>query len=167
MSFLNAEQKELAAEIARILTERRETVAVAEATTGGLVSAALLSVAGASAYFRGGGILYTLISRNRLAGIPEAQMTGYRGPTTDVILSLADGLRERLDATWGIGESGIAGPTGSRYGHPVGYTTIAVVGPVRRAEAIETGLADREANMIEFTTRTLRLFLDALRSSDK
>lgn len=165
MSFLTSEQRTLAQEIARLLSERRQTVAVAESSSGGLISAALLSVPGASAYFLGGGVLYTLVSRARLAGIPQDQLAGYRGPSAEGVSALADTLRERLEATWGLGESGVAGPTPGRYRPNAGYTVIAVVGPVRRAEVVETGLSDREANMVEFTTRALRLFLEALRSA--
>lgn len=165
MSFLTLEQKHLAEEIARLLVERHQTVAVMEASCGGLISAALLSIPGASAYFLGGGVLYTLASRHRLAGIPQEQLADYRGPTPEGVMALAEALRQRLDATWGLGESGVAGPAPSRYGKPIGYTAIAVVGPVAQSQAIETGLSDRETNMIEFTTAALRLFLEALQKS--
>ena len=111
-TFLNAEQERLAAEIASLLTERGETIAVAEATAGGLVSAALLSVAGASRYYAGGGVVYTLNSRTALAGVPAEQYANYQGTTTDMLASLAESMRQRLGATWCIAESGLAGPTG-------------------------------------------------------
>ncbi len=156
--FLNDEQERLALEIAMQLTTRGETVAVAEATTGGLISAALLSVAGASRYYAGGGVLYTLGSRSALAGVPSEQYANYRGTTPEMLASLAESMRLRLGATWCIAESGLAGPTGGRFGAPVGRTTIGVAGPIARTEVIETGLSDRAANMVDFTTRSL-LFL--------
>jgi len=162
MSFLTDEQRHLAAEIAGRLTDRGETVAVAESTTGGLVSAALLSVAGASRYYVGGGVLYTLASRVALAGVPREEYANYRGTTPDLLLSLARATRARLDATWCIAESGLAGPTGSRFGAPAGRTTVAVVGPRERSGIFETGDSDREANMVVFTTLTLRVLLDTL-----
>ncbi len=164
--FLNDEQERLARDIATQLTERGDTVAVAEATTGGLISAALLSVAGASRYYAGGGVVYTLDSRTALAGVPSAQYVNYRGTTPEMIASLADSMRKRLDATWCIAESGLAGPTGGRSGAPPGRTTIGVAGPVARTEVIETGLSDREANMVEFTTRSLRFLSLAIRQAD-
>lgn len=161
-SFLSDEQRDLAAEIAARLTERGETIAVAESTTGGLISAALLSVAGASRYYVGGGVLYTLDSRTALAGVPAAEYANYQGTTEALLASLAERMRARLDTTWCIAESGLAGPSGSRFGAPAGRTTIATAGPVTRTEIIETGLADREANMVEFTTRSLRFLRDAI-----
>jgi PncC family amidohydrolase len=161
-AFLNDEQQRLASEIATQLTERGETVAVAEATAGGLISAALLSVAGASRYYAGGGVVYTLGSRTALAGVPAEEYANYRGTTPEMIASLAESLRERLGATWCIAESGLAGPTGGRSGAPAGRTTIGVAGPVARTEVIETGLSDREANMVEFTTRSLAFLSDAI-----
>jgi len=162
MSFLTQDQSTLANEIASLLTERDETVCVADGTTGGLVSAALLSVAGASRYFAGGGVLYTLNSRIQLAGADPELFADYRGTTAEMLASVAESLRQRLDATWCIAESGLAGPTGGRSGAPPGRTTLAVAGPIERTNIIDTGLADREANMIEFTTLSLRFLGDTM-----
>jgi PncC family amidohydrolase len=161
-TFLTAEQAALAAELASILTERGETIAVAEATTGGLVSAALLSVAGASRYYAGGGVVYTLNSRIALAGVPPEDYANYRGTTPELIASLAEAMRQRLGATWVIAESGLAGPTGGRSGAPAGRTTVGVAGPVSRTEVFETGIPDRVENMVEFTTIALRYLRDAV-----
>ncbi len=164
-SFLNAEQQALAREIASLLTARGQTVAVAEATTGGLISAALLWVPGASRYYAGGGVLYTLNSRIVLAGVPVEDLTNYRGTTAEMILSMAESMRQRLGATWCVAESGVCGPGSGRSGQPPGRTVIGVAGPVRRSEIVETGLADREGNMVEFTTRSLRLLRDVFREA--
>ena len=164
-TFLNDEQERLANEIATQLTERGETVAVAEATTGGLISAALLSVAGASRYYAGAGVVYTLGSRTALAGVPAEEYENYRGTTPEMIATLAESMRERLGATWCIAESGLAGPTGGRAGAPAGRTTMGVAGPVARTEVIETGLSGRMANMVEFTTRSLTFLSDAIREA--
>ncbi len=161
MSFLNADQKALAEEIASMLTDRGQTVAVAEATAGGLISAALLWVPGASRYYAGGGVLYTRNSRIMLAGMAAEQFANYRGTTTEILVSMAESMRERLGATWCVAESGVAGPTGNQPGR----TVIGVAGPVSRSETIETGLSGREANMIEFATHALRLLRDALREA--
>ncbi len=164
--FLTDEQERLANEIAALLIERGDTVAVAEGTTGGLISAALLSVAGASRYYAGGGVLYTLGSRIALAGAPPEQYANYQGTTPEMLASLAESMRLRLDATWSIAESGLAGPTGGRSGAPPGRTTISVAGPVARTDVIETGLSDRKANMVEFTTRSLLFLSRAVREAD-
>jgi len=163
--FLNDEQEKLAHGIAAQLIARDETVAVAEGTAGGLISAALLSVAGASRYYAGGGVVYTLGSRTALAGVPPEQYANYQGTTPEMLTSLAESMRERLGATWCIAESGLAGPTGGRFGAPPGRTTISVAGPVACTEVIETGLAGREANMVEFTTRSLLFLNNAIREA--
>jgi nicotinamide-nucleotide amidase len=162
-SFLTPDQTALAEEIATQLTSRGEKVAVAESSAGGLVSAALLHVPGASRYYAGGGVVYTLASRTQLAGSDPALYENYRGTTPDMLSSLAESMRDRLGADWCIAESGIAGPTGStRSGAPIGRTALAVVGPVSRTDIIETGLDDRSENMSAFTTAALRFLRNAI-----
>jgi PncC family amidohydrolase len=164
-TFLNSEQEALAGEIASLLIERHETVAVAESTTGGLISAALLWVAGASRYFAGGGVVYTLKSRTELAGVSAEEYANYRGTTPEMLGSLAESMRQRLSATWAVAESGMAGPTGSRFGAPPGRTIVSIAGPLTRTEVVETGLSDRGTNMVEFTTHGLRILRDAIKSA--
>jgi PncC family amidohydrolase len=163
--FLNDEQKRLALDIGTRLGERGESVAVAESTAGGLISAALLSVAGASRYYAGGGVLYTLASRTALAGVSAEQYKNYRGTTPEMLATLAESMRQRLGATWCIAESGLAGPTGSRHGAPAGKVTLSVAGPVVSTEVKETGLPDREANMVEFATLGLQLLSQAIQEA--
>ncbi len=163
MSFLTPAQSALADEIATLLTTRGEKVAVAESSAGGLISAALLAVPGASRYYAGGGVVYTLASRTQLAGSDPALYKNYRGTTPEMLASLAESMRDRLGANWCIAESGLAGPTGSsRSSAPVGRTALAVAGPVARTELQETGLDDRADNMVEFTTRALQFLKDAI-----
>ncbi len=164
--FLTDEQSTLALEIAELLIARGEKVAVSESTTGGLVSAALLSVGGASKYFAGGGVVYTLASRTALAGVPAEQYANYQGTTPEMLATLAEAMRQRLDATWCIAESGLAGPTGGRFGAPAGKTTLSVAGPVVRTEVMQTGIADRVENMVEFTTLTLRFLKQAIQDAN-
>ena len=165
-SFLTNDQTALATEIAATLARRGETIAVSDGTTGGLISAALLSVAGASAYYAGGGVLYTLKSRIALAGVPAESYAQYRGTTPELLAELAEALRTRLEATWAIAESGLAGPTSGRSGAAPGRTTIAIAGPIARAEVHETGSDDRAGNMETFTTLALRLLRDTLLEAD-
>jgi PncC family amidohydrolase len=163
--FLTPDQETLAEQIAAMLTARSETVAVAESTTGGLLSAALLWVPGASRYFAGGGVVYTLKSRIELAGVPAEQYANYRGTTEEMLAALAESMRARLGATWAVAESGLAGPTGGRSGAPPGRTSVSIAGPMARTETYDTGLAEREANMVEFTTLALRLLRDTVREA--
>ena len=147
----------LAAAVAARLMARRETVAVAESSTGGLVSASLLSIPGASAYFLGGGVIYTQAARRALLAVPDEAVRGIRSSTEAYALLKARTVRERLGATWALAETGAAGPTGNRYGDAAGHSCIAVAGPVERARTIETGRADREANMWAFTRAAIAL----------
>ena len=148
--------------IAEILKARGETVAVAETSAGGLVSAQLLAVPGASAYFIGGGVLYTMDAREALAGITDADMTGMRSSSEPYAELLARTLRERLGATWGLAETGAAGPSGNRYGDDTGHTCVAVAGPVSRVRTLETGDSDRNANMWRFAEEAFDLFRECL-----
>jgi len=152
----------LAEKIAARLIERRETIAIAESSTGGLIAAALLAVPGASAYFVGGAVVYTKVARAALLGIGDADMAGLRPATEAYSLLVAQRVRERHGATWGLGETGASGPSGNRYGDPAGHTCIAVVGPVERAITLRTGSAERLANMDAFAKRALELLIEVV-----
>lgn len=153
----------LADQIGARLKARRETIAIAESSTGGLISAALLSVPGASAYFLGGAVVYTRQARSALVGITEADMNGMRAASEPYAALLARTIRERHGAVWGLSETGATGPTGNRYGDPAGHTCIGLSGPAERALTLRTGSADRQANMRAFATRALEELLAALR----
>jgi nicotinamide-nucleotide amidase len=148
--------------IAASLKARGETIAIAESSTGGLVSAALLAVPGASAYFEGGAVVYTRGSRGAFLAIPEEALAGIRPSTEAYALLLARAARARLGTVWGVGETGAAGPTGNRYGDPAGHSAIALVGPVEKALTIETGSSDRVLNMRLFAAALLDLLEKSL-----
>ena len=133
--------------VAELLNRYGENLAIAESSTGGLVSAALLAVPGASAYFIGGLVVYTQATRALLIDKDDPAMTGIRPSTEAYAILLATRVRERLSAAWGLAETGAAGPTGNRYGDAAGHSCIAVVGRTERVITIETGAADRSANM--------------------
>lgn len=152
----------LAEKIAQRLKARGETIAISESSTGGLISAALLSVPGASAYFLGGAVVYTRQARSALVGITDKDMEGIRSASEPYAALLAGTVRERHGATWGLAETGATGPTGNRYGDPAGHTCIALNGPVTRTLMLRTGSADRQANMRAFATRALEELLAAL-----
>ena len=152
----------LAEKIAAGLIARKETIAIAESSTGGLISAALLAVPGASAFFLGGAVVYTKSSRMALLGVGDAEMKGLRPSTEAYSLMIAKRIRERHNATWGFGETGAAGPTGNRYGDPAGHTCMAIAGAVERAITLRTGSADRLANMDAFAKRGLELLVEAI-----
>jgi nicotinamide-nucleotide amidase len=146
------------------LKARGETIAIAESSTGGLISAALLSIGGASVYFRGGGVIYTAYARAGFLDIPNPLPPPIERASTEAYaLLLANTVRGRLSAEWGLGETGATGPTGNRYGDKAGHTCIALVGPgFSKAITLETGSADRIANMRTFGVRALELLAEAL-----
>lgn len=151
----------LSEKVAARLIARKETVAVGEGSAGGLISAALLAVPGASAYFLGGAVVYTIAAR-RLVGITDADLKGMRAASEPYALLLAQRMRERHGATWGLSETGAAGPIGNRYGDPAGHTCLGVAGPSERAITLRTGSADRQANMRAFSARALELLAEAI-----
>jgi nicotinamide-nucleotide amidase len=152
----------LGEQVGERLRQRGETVAVAESSAGGLISAALLAVPGASAYFLGGGVIYTRTARSALLSVLEADLADIRPSTEAYALLLARASRERLQTTWAIGETGAAGPTGNRYGDAAGHACLAVVGPTEHALTVETGAADRLANMQAFALAALQLLAGCL-----
>jgi PncC family amidohydrolase len=153
---------DLAGRIAARLGARGETIAVAESSTGGLISAALLAVPGASAYFLGGAVVYTRQARRALVAIDDAAMAGLRASSEPYAALLARTVRERHGATWGLSETGAAGPTGNRYGDAAGHTCIALAGPLERGLTVETGSADRRGNMRTFAARALETLLESI-----
>ena len=152
----------LAEPIAVLLKDRRETIAVAESSTGGLISAALLGIAGASSYFLGGAVVYTKTARRQLLDIPDSAMSGLRASTEAYALLLARTARTRFAASWALAETGATGPTGNRYGDAAGHSCIAVVGLTERAITLETGNSDRLGNMQAFSAAALDLLRAAL-----
>lgn len=157
-----SELNELAAVVGAILKERGETIAVSESSSGGLVSAALLSVPGASAYFMGGAVIYTGTARDEFLGVDLDAHPGMRSASEPYAALCAKTARERLGTTWGLSETGAAGPTGNRYGDDAGHTCVAVSGPVELAATLETRIADRAENMDLFGRRALELLQQAL-----
>ena len=152
----------IAGQIAAILIARKQTIAIAESSTGGLISAALLSVPGASAYFLGGAVVYTRDARRLLMDIPDEAMTGIRSASEPYAKLLAETTRRRFATDWGLSETGATGPTGNRYGDAAGHSCMAVAGAATSVITLETGSNDRQANMHEFAKTALGLLLKNL-----
>jgi PncC family amidohydrolase len=152
----------IAEQIAAKLVARKQTIAVAESSTGGLISAALLSVPGASAYFLGGAVVYTRTARGLLMDIPDEAMKGIRSASEPYAKLLAETARRRFATDWGLSETGATGPTGNRYGDAAGHSCMAVAGTATTVITLETGKSDRQANMHEFAKTALELLLKNL-----
>src|SRR5262245_33726227 len=148
--------------VGSILMARKETIAIAESSAGGLISAALLAVPGASAYFLGGSVIYTGAARRALLRVPDEALTGMRSSSEPYAVLKARTVRDLLGPPWGLSETGATGPTGNRYGDSAGHACIAVAGPVERVITVETRSPDREANMWAFARAALALLSDCL-----
>jgi PncC family amidohydrolase len=155
----------MAASAGALLKQHQQTIAVSESSCGGLVSASLVAVPGASAYYRGGAVIYTHAAQKGLLHVPDDAMAGMRASTEAYALLNARTIRDSLGTTWGLSETGASGPTGNRYGDAAGHACIAVVGPVERVITVETGAADREANMWTFATAALELLEQCVKES--
>lgn len=153
---------DVAALIAEQLLASKQTVSVAESSTGGMISANLLSVSGASSFFIGGSVVYSLRSRRAYLDFDRERVKKLKPLSEDMVLEFARAAREKLDTTWGIAELGAAGPSPTPYGHPPGTSVVAVSGPVELTLMVQTGASDRAANMLDFTAAALDLFKVAL-----
>ena len=152
----------IAEQIAAHLIERRQTIAVAESSTGGLISASLLAVPGASAYFLGGAVVYTRDARRILMDIPDEAMKGFRSASEPYAKLLASQMRTRFATDWGLSETGATGPAGNRYGDAAGHSCIGIAGLEPSAMTLETGSTDRLANMHVFASTALNFLLQNL-----
>lgn len=147
----------MAAPVGALLKQTQQTVAVSESSCGGLISATLVAIPGASAYYVGGAVVYTRAGQRGLLQVPDQAMEGIRASSEPYALLNARTVRESLGTTWALSETGASGPTGNRYGDSYGHACIAVAGPVERAITVETGDPDREANMWVFAKAALDL----------
>ncbi|MBR1178595.1 CinA family protein [Bradyrhizobium sp. KB893862 SZCCT0404] len=152
----------IAEQVAARLIARKQTVAVAESSAGGLISASLLAVPGASAYFLGGAVVYTREARRALMDISDEGMKGFRSSSEPYAQLLAERMRNRFGSDWGLSETGAAGPTGNRYGDAAGHSCMAITGPASEVMTLETGSNDRFANMEVFAATAMRLLLRKL-----
>ncbi len=151
--------------VGALLKQRDETVAVAESSAGGLISAALVAVPGASAYYIGGTVVYTHEARRGLLGVVDDALGDIRPSTEPYALIKARAVRKSLSTTWGLSETGASGPTGNRYGDAAGHACFAVAGPVEKVVTLETGDADREANMETFAKAALDFLEKCIREA--
>jgi len=151
-----------AAAIGEKLKARGEKVAVSESSSGGLISAALLAIPGASAYYIAGGVVYTRKAREELLDIPAAELKGIRSASEPYAALLARTLVRQFGTTWGLSETGASGPTGNGYGDAPGHSCLAICGPVTKVITLETGHGDRVGNMQAFAAAGLDLLLQGL-----
>lgn len=157
-------EPDLAVEVAEKLKARGETVAVAEGSCGGLISAALLAIPGASNYYVGGSVIYTRTAKEAVfPGVDTPK--GLRGATEEWATWLATAARDAMGTTWGVGEGGAAGPA-NPYGDPAGHAWLAVAGVDGvRTRHVLTGVDERSSNMAAFTRAAIELLHERLTES--
>ena len=156
---------EMSSSLGELLKSTGQTLAVSESAGGGLISATLVAVPGASAYYVGGVVVYTRIAQRGLLQVPDQAMEGIRASSEAYAILNARTVRESLGTTWALSETGASGPTGNRYGDSAGHSCIAVAGPVERAITVETGDSDREANMWKFAAAALELLEECVKEA--
>lgn len=155
----------IAAQAGDMLKARAEKIAVVDGATGGLISASLLAMPGASAFFLGGSVIYSLKGRRIALDHAPGSLRGLTSATEVYAIAQARLIRERFGADWGIAETGAAGGGSA---HPLGVASgtsaFAVVGPngITASHKIETGSNDRLPNMQAFTAGALTLLRDTL-----
>ena len=151
--------------VGALLKETGESLSVSESSCGGLISATLVAVPGASAYYVGGAVVYTRTGQQGLLDVPESAMEGIRASSEPYAQLNARTIRERLGTTWAVSETGASGPTGNRYGDSAGHACIAVSGPVEKAITVETGDDNREDNMWVFAKAALDLLEECVKEA--
>lgn len=150
--------------VATILVDNQATVCVAESSAGGLIAASLLAVPGASSYFVGGGVIYTRNARSAFLPDPGDALSGVRSASEPYAKWLAETVSRHLGTTWGLAETGAAGPTGNSYGDKAGHSCLAVFGPHKNSLTLETHNRDRQENMWRFAQAGLELLLETIQS---
>ena len=156
---------EMSSSLGELLKSTGQTLAVSESAGGGLISATLVAVPGASAYYVGGVVVYTRVAQRGLLQVPDQAMEGIRASSEPYAILNAKTVRESLGTTWALSETGASGPTGNRYGDSAGHSCIAVAGPIERAITVETGDSDREANMWKFAAAALELLEECVKEA--
>jgi nicotinamide-nucleotide amidase len=148
--------------VGRALLARGETVATAESCTAGRVAAALTRKPGSSAWMLEGVVVYSDAAKERLCGVPAALLEEHGAVSEPVARALAEGVRERSGATWGLATTGIAGPGGGTEDKPVGTVHIAVAGPEGTVHRVFCLPGDRERVMARSVGFLLKLLHEQL-----
>ncbi|MHB8625317.1 MAG: CinA family protein [Aggregatilineales bacterium] len=148
--------------VGTLLADRRQTVAVAESCTGGLVMHRLTNVPGSSAYFPGGAVTYSYEAKQQILGVQPETLAAYGAVSSQTALEMARGVRLTFGADYGIGVTGIAGPAGGTETKPIGLVYIAL-SSVNAGQVIERRWqSDREGNKQLSADAALQLLFDWL-----
>jgi nicotinamide-nucleotide amidase len=134
------------------LQMRNATLAVAESCTGGMLGERMTSISGSSRYFAGGAIVYSNQLKIGFADVPPTLIEKHGAVSREVAAALAEGIRKRCDATFGVGITGVAGPTGGTAEKPVGLVFHALAGE-RETEVVERNFPGDRKRIRWFATQ--------------
>ena len=157
-----SQPEDVAVDVLESLARRGETVATAESLTGGLLSALLTDVPGASRSLVGGVVSYATRVKVSVLDVPPDVVERHGVVSEECAVAMARGVRRRLDATWGVATTGVAGPD-TQEGRPVGTVWVAVAGPGRLASRLLALTGDRRAIREASCGAALSLLQDLLR----
>lgn len=135
--YYGADEDSLASVVGELLKARGQTVAVAESCTGGGLGHLITTISGSSVYFKGGVISYDNQVKVELLGVNPDDLAHWGAVSDGVARQMAKGVRDRLNTTWGLSITGIAGPDGGTDTKPVGLVYIGVAGPDAQIESFE------------------------------
>ena len=153
---------ERAERVGQLLVERGWRISLAESTAGGLISAALLKVPGASRYYEQGVIAYTRAGKLETLGMPAELYTERGSVHREAVKAMAEGVRRLSGAQVGVAESGVAGPGTGRSGLPIGTVWAAVVTPERELQRELHLPGDRIAIMEAIVDHVLEMLDEVL-----
>ena len=157
------ESKIISREISQLLWEREQTLATAESCTGGRIAEAIISVPGASKYFKGGIISYTNEIKERLLGVPHELLEEKTAVCEEVAVEMVKGACRALGTDFAIAATGIAGPTGGTKDIPVGTIWVAC-GSGDKVKTFKVGEDHgRDINLAIATKKAMQIFLEFLR----
>jgi PncC family amidohydrolase len=152
----------IAARIGAVLTERGQRLAIAETTAGGLISAHLLAIPGASKWFDRGVVAYTGTSKTDSLGVDPAVLKEHGSVSSEAVSAMAEGVMRLANAQYAVAESGLAGPIQGRSPKGIGTVWLAVTGPDGTASERQQFEGDRAEVMPQITRRALELIAGAV-----
>ncbi|OQW50384.1 MAG: hypothetical protein A4S09_00905 [Proteobacteria bacterium SG_bin7] len=151
---------DLAKQIHERFKFRRQSIAAAESCTGGAFTAELVRLPGASDFVKGSVVAYSNSSKVNVLQVKKSTLDASGAVSQEVALQMAKGVKQKLESTWSVGITGIAGPTGGSKDKPIGTVCIAVIGPGFEYSEINLFTGSREAVIESTVKRTMQLVLE-------
>ena len=163
---MDFESKIISREISQLLWEREKTVGTAESCTGGRIAEAIISIPGASKYFKGGIVCYTEEIKERLLGVDRELMMEKTAVCAEVAIQLVKGACEPLGTYYAIAATGFAGPGGGTQETPVGTLWLACGTPHHVKTLLVTEDFGRDINLAIATNKAMQMSCDFLNEED-